>query len=479
MEIGHLPEPELEFGGGIRHIDIRFGLMDYGPHDLADEGRKKEIRIAIVGDAASVAGAAAWFEECRAGLRSKIGRQPNLFVPFPGLGPDGPFRCSFLFPEEMRNTIAHREVVKIAAIGDRPARERAAAEAFTDLVRTVMDRTSRPDVIVCAVPQELFRQDESATAGTAYPEGGSNDEGVDFRGLLKAACMELRIPIQIVIPTTWNPKLRLARPLQGERRVQDDATRAWNLMTGLYYKAGGLPWRLTRDPTDYRSSFLGIAFYETLDGERLQTSTAQLFDERGTGLILRGGAGKVSKEDRQVHLEEDDAYDLLKRALKAYRHTHKQYPARLVVHKSSPFDDAERSGGQRALDEVGVELVDMVSVAKTDIRLYRDGGYPPLRGTYLRLGDDRLVLYSRGSVDFFRTYPGLYVPSPLILRRGAGDHDIRTLAAEVLGLTKMNWNNTQFDGGWPITIGAARKVGEILRFVPEDVAVATGYAFYM
>jgi hypothetical protein len=478
MEIGHLPEPELEFGGGIRHVDIRFGLMDYGPHDLADEGRKKEIRIAIVGDSASVSGAAGWFDQCRQGLPSKAGRQPNLFVPFPGLGPDGPFRCTFLFPDEMRNTMSHREVVKIAAIGDRGARERAAAEAFADLVRTVMDRTSRPDVIVCAVPQELFRQD-NPTPAVGTTAAATEDEGADFRGLLKAACMELRVPIQILIPTTWNPKLRLARPLRGERRVQDDATRAWNLMTGLYYKAGGLPWRLTRDPTEYRSSFLGIAFYESLDGEKLQTSTAQLFDERGTGLILRGGAGKLSKEDRQVHLDEDDAYDLLKRALKAYRDTHKQYPARLVIHKTSPFNDAEKSGIERALVEVDVDLVDMVAVAKTDVRLYRDGGYPPLRGTFLKLDGDRLVLYSRGSVDFFRTYPGLYVPSPLILRRGAGDHDIRTLAAEALALTKMNWNNTQFDGGWPITVGAARKVGEILRFVPENGAVATGYAFYM
>jgi hypothetical protein len=30
-----------------------------------------------------------------------------------------------------------------------------------------------------------------------------------------------------------------------------------------------------------------------------------------------------------------------------------------------------------------------------------------------------------------------------------------------------------------ITIGAARKVGEILRFVPEGQLVAPGYAFYM
>lgn len=39
-------------------------------------------------------------------------------------------------------------------------------------------------------------------------------------------------------------------------------------------------------------------------------------------------------------------------------------------------------------------------------------------------------------------------------------------AAEILALTKMNCNNTQFDGGEPITIRAARHVADILRHVP-------------
>jgi len=34
-EILHIAEPELEFGGGGRHLDIRFGLMDHGPFDAA------------------------------------------------------------------------------------------------------------------------------------------------------------------------------------------------------------------------------------------------------------------------------------------------------------------------------------------------------------------------------------------------------------------------------------------------------------
>ena len=32
----------------------------------------------------------------------------------------------------------------------------------------------------------------------------------------------------------------------------------------------------------------------------------------------------------------------------------------------------------------------------------------------------------------------------------------------------MNWNNTQFDGYWPITVRAAREVGNILKYLGYD-----------
>jgi hypothetical protein len=34
FDLSHLPEPLLEFAGSGRHIDVRFGLMDYGPVDF-------------------------------------------------------------------------------------------------------------------------------------------------------------------------------------------------------------------------------------------------------------------------------------------------------------------------------------------------------------------------------------------------------------------------------------------------------------
>jgi hypothetical protein len=61
------------------------------------------------------------------------------------------------------------------------------------------------------------------------------------------------------------------------------------------------------------------------------------------------------------------------------------------------------------------------------------------------------VLYTRGTVDFYKTYPGMYVPAPLKITVYDQDSSLESLCDEILGLTKMNWNNTHMDGRLPIT----------------------------
>ena len=51
------------------------------------------------------------------------------------------------------------------------------------------------------------------------------------------------------------------------------------------------------------------------------------------------------------------------------------------------------------------------------------------------------------------------------------------VAREMLSLSKLNWNNTQFDGGEPITVRAARRVGDILKCVPERGAMQPSFRF--
>lgn len=73
----------------------------------------------------------------------------------------------------------------------------------------------------------------------------------------------------------------------------------------------------------------------------------------------------------------------------------------------------------------------------------------------------------------------MYVPRPLQLRCQVQGQPLQHVAEETLALTKMNWNKTQFDNGMPITIAAAKHVGEVLKYVPEGQEIAPRYSFYM
>jgi hypothetical protein len=251
------------------------------------------------------------------------------------------------------------------------------------------------------------------------------------------------------------------------------------LPTALYYKANHRPWRVSRNPTNLHTLFVGISFYRTLDRNTLQTSVAQVYDERGEGVIVRGKPVEVSKEDRKPHLSSRDACDLLAAALNAYRSEHRHPPARVALHKSSSYTGDEVAGFQSATQSAGLEMIDMLVVGKSLSRLFRDGIYPPLRGTMLSLDKNTHLLYTRGSVPYFSTYPGMYVPRPLKFQIVQAEETPRRLAEELLALTKLNWNNTQFDGSDPITMRVAEQVGKVLKYVPEGDVLQPRYSFYM
>lgn len=97
----------------------------------------------------------------------------------------------------------------------------------------------------------------------------------------------------------------------------------------------------------------------------------------------------------------------------------------------------------------------------------------------LTLNDRKHLLYTRGSVPCYAAYPGVYVPRPLKFQMAQADGSARQAAEELLALTKLNWNNTQFDGGLPITMRVAHEVGKELKYVPEGGVVQPRYSFYI
>jgi hypothetical protein len=474
-------EPMLEFGDGGQHSDPRQGLREYGP---LQPRSGDVVRVGVIGTDDTVAGFTEFLAETARGIESGNKQLINLNPDFPGLGNQNPFRCKFEVPDGATATISRRQVNEITGIGRHDEAVRHAVELITSQLSALIEGSAKPDVIVLALPVQLIEKLVNAKSEEQAEGAEEEDDGSDmlnFRDLLKAKTLHLPVPTQIVWPDTWDDAAKIPRKVKREsnRQTQVKATRAWNLLNALFYKAGKVPWRLLPDQAEYRTSFLGIGFYRGLDGQQLWTSTAQMFDERGRGLILRGARAQTETRGRHPYLTAKDAEELAAQSITAYKAHHRHVPARVVVLKTSRFRPEEAEGIDAGLQRFGIEMSDLVWVQESSpIAIFREGNYPVLRGTFVDL-DGKGLLYTRGSVPFYGTFPGLRVPRPLLLvPHKHSDSKLLTLARDVLALTKVNRNTTQFDQKLPAPIKAAREVGRILKHVEFGTAVSPDFRRY-
>jgi hypothetical protein len=473
MKLEYIEEPRLRFLGG-EHICPRRGITAYGAFDRSIGTRRSDVILGSVGSATCNEALDRWVARCASEIPGMAdARQPNLRVGFPGMGLGHGFDATLKFSQDLTRTIKKSEIEEIVAISDRTVRVNAAINLYYEHIKFLAQ--NRPvDVVICVLPDALFKvvsTDERGPAEDTLEASVEVASELNFRRALKARAMHLGKPLQLI---------RAASLESNKRGQQDDATKAWNFCTALYYKAGPrVPWKLETDERRPSSCAVGIAFYRSRDRQALNTSLAQIFDELGNGLILRGTPVDMSKDDRTPHLSANQAYDLLTAALNEYRVALRTYPARIVVHKSSNFSADEVDGLTRAARDLRIDTVDLVTVMDSKLRLFREGNYPPYRGTRIEMDEDRHILYTRGSVWYYQTYTGLYIPQPIELRIVRSEESPSFIAREILGLTKMNWNNTQFDGKYPVTLGCARKVGEIMKYLGDGESAQIRYGFYM
>ncbi|QEN84745.1 hypothetical protein FZC33_00165 [Labrys sp. KNU-23] len=475
------PEPDLEFGDKHRHPDPRLGLFAAGPLQtpLGDS-----IKVAVVGNAKTVADTRRFFKEAGTGFAGKGAKHPNLHPDFPGLGNQNPFRCKFEIPDDATAALPQARLDKIRKEPNDAKAIEMAVNEIMELLQVIDEGSSKPQVAIIALPIGLLERVVNVRADTEGPaekEDSGGSDAPNFRGMLKAKAMKLSFPIQIIWEDVLDEKVSVPRKIKqsNERKIQDQADRTWNLFTTLYYKGSGrIPWRRMPKEGEYSACYIGVSFYREAGGQQLFTSAAQMFDERGRGFILKGKRAQTESRGRHPYMTQDDARELISEALAAYKSHHRNYPARVIVMKTSKFRDDEASGIIEALDEAGTEMRDLVWIQESStVKVFRDGNYPVMRGTFVEL-DGKGLLYTNGSIPYYGTYPGLYDPRPLLLcPHERSDSTISDIAKEVLSLTKINWNSTQINQKLPIPILAARRVGEVLKYV-TDTHVSSDYRKY-
>jgi len=496
IDLRQLNEPLLEFGGPGEFSDVRQGLREAGPFDLRfGAGRNETITVGLVGPDDMIEATERWLERCTHLIPEAA--DMTQYPAYPGFYEV--FRTKLLMDTRFNRSLGGESgnLAIALRVSDPKTRFEDVLELYSEGVRQLSSlETKKPDVIMCCLPDELIARCWSLNASLTKEERiavailkkkqkelqmslSFESEAIeerpedilqrDFRRALKARAMLYRMPVQIA-----------TRDLVEDHDSNQSANiRAWNSSVALYYKAGGIPWRLDLEGPE--SCFVGISFHHLRTTQRhlVQSSIAQAFSSKGEGFALRGGSVDWSEDQgRNVHLTDIQAAALATSVLEEYRDRTGGVPVRMVFHKTSAFSESEREGFRHALSSVPV--VELINIMPTQFRLLRFGSYPPNRGTLCLANKAKSYLFTTGYMPSLGTYPGPHIPAPVELRSDR-TVDFERVAKDILGLARMNWNTASMSGGQPVTLAFARKIGGIMAEYGEDDSVSplSSFRYYM
>jgi hypothetical protein len=313
------------------------------------------------------------------------------------------------------------------------------------------------------------------------------DKGFDLHDAVKAVGAQLGLPTQIITNDALAYRCR--------------ASVSWRLATALYAKAGGIPWKLDthQSPLDPQVAYIGLSYAVRTgpDGSTsFVTCCSQVFDSDGGGMDFIAYDVGQDKDARNPYLSREEMRVVMARSLTLYQDRHAgRSPRQLVVHKQTPFQEQEVAG---CVDSWGatsdLECVNITRPQWRGISLDppRVGesrarpGYAVARGTTFQLDEVSVLVWVAGNAreatitgqaNYFQGGKG--TPRPLLLTRDAGAGPLEESAAQVLALSKMDWNNDALYDRLPCTIGYAHILAKTIKHIPELASQPYDYRLFM
>jgi hypothetical protein len=521
FEITLIKEPKVEFGNEFICDDPKMGIAIGGFYSHSNNSHKSEINISIISTEELVTDAIKWIqnfenriEAKETILKEKYGNvkdgeiddefeMDDLFEfeydvteelnkheddkiinkkynpDFLGFNPETQLNCLFQNNELNNRFVKQRELNKVLENSELKQLEKLETviemfvAQFTDMVE---NKVSSVDICYIIIPTKIFTQLHSVRLGNSH---------INLRRKLKAKLIALQntFPTQIVMEAT----------IKGTKKsMQDLSMTAWNFCVASYYKAGCIPWALQVKDVD--TCFIGISFNKVISSENnmLRSSVAQAFNREGQGLVFSWKNFMWDDEinkTKSPHLEYNYAKELIKFVLSEYKKINNHTPSRIVIHKTTDFwnhKDSEEFNELGGLQDGIVEVLgesakmDFVTIKTSAVKILRNFGiYPVPRGTCMHIDNSECILYTTGYIPYFELYPGRHVPHPIHIKVFDSDSHLDKICAEIMALTKMNFNNCSYFDSLPITIRFSKKVGEILQYLPSDIKPQNKYYFYM
>ena len=496
-----IDEPLLEFAYGQQLQDPHDGLAIFGPYDIQAASHPKSIVLGLLATPTGRQKFTDWLKRVQKPVYPGLNRwgkplDPNLWPVFPGF--EAVFGCTLPDEPAWVYELQSEDLMEICSDMDSKKRAFLAVDRYLSGIQLSKKKDEEFHVFVCVIPdfvKQTCRPKSRVVEGTGFAvskheqvrrASGQTDlfddydpaiyrYSEDFRRQLKARSMQYEVPIQIIKESTLDEGSSAPVPT-----TTPPSDVAWNLLTTLYYKAGGKPWRLAGARPGV--CYIGIAFRRTdaVSDSRSACCAAQMFLDSGDGIVFLGDEGLwYSPADREFHLSRFAAEKLLKGVLETYHDLGGQPLTEIFLHSKSGISKDEFEGYQAACPQ-GVKLVGVrVRREQGGLKIFREGNYPPLRG-WLWVAQQKVAfLYSSGTVLRLGTYPGTETPVPLKIDVQHGESDIVQVARDILALTKLNYNACRFGEAEPVTIGFSSAVGEILVSNPTVKERSPKFKFYI
>jgi hypothetical protein len=376
-----------------------------------------------------------------------------------------PFRVHLVTQSQWHRPLRKRDFRSLNECSDFSRKRWFLQEIFGGEVRALSELENPPQVVLCAVSEPVMRLLGTETANNdalcalqdeRLPIGGDRISQRLLRKLqggLRAECMG-SLPIEII----WD------QVYTRTNGMRDRATPAWNFSLALLHKSGLIPWQLAN--ASETSCFVGISFYRAPQNASAHTlkTFAHVVTELGDGFIVDGDAleGNTGKQgDMEPHLDEGQAHRLLSRALAAFKKRVGSLPRKVAVHKTTSYSGTERKGFERALQNVS--QYGLLTISRRGIFFVRPGRKPILRGTAIPFDESLGLVFTSGYVPFLHAYFGSKLPQPLEITENWGSLSFPQVAQDLVRLTKLDFNSSDFCSHFPITLARRQEIGDVLK----------------
>lgn len=500
MQLYKFQEPRLKFAYGQMAHDPRDGLTLFGPFD---KGQIDNFSVGIIGTQEGVKRTKDWLKRINKPIYHTV---PDIARPFfPGF--------EEVFGVQMNMNLIPTIEVDADALStlyrydDNHVRVSEIVNLYIEpLLEYIKEGEKVPKLWFITIPDMVYalcRPKSTVPKADSIPVGIKDvylrknvglfeDELIKrwreayyyenhFHNQLKIKLLKHRILTQIIKEGTiaYQEYPNLSDIKKKQRREFDTAV-AWNLATSIYYKIGGLPWKLG----DIRKGvcYIGLTFKqdETHSDTRYACCAAQMFLDSGDGIVFRGRVGPYyNPNTKEYHLTKESARELVSKAVESFKKENQsEAPNEIFIHGKTYFNNEEWSGFKEAVGD-NIKLNGIRIRHEKIFKLFRSENYPVLRGVAYIQSERFAFLWTKGFIPRIQSILGLETPNPLSIQVVRGNPDIRDVCKDIMALTKLNYNACIFCDGNPVTLKFADTIGEILTAGPNENLEILPFMYYI